>query len=154
MIEYKGYFFLTHGKNTLEIRFPSYRSKPFLKIRGKSAENTYNVLRNILDAYKLNRNVREKDGKTVRELSAAIGLSVTTYLLAAYNVRNPAKYAFIIEKMVNGDLSISKYFTNFIEMCIDLSSYNGGNGSGSQLIDKKAAIAVSKSLRAILDSLL
>jgi hypothetical protein len=151
MIEYKGYFFLIHSKNTLEIRFPSYRSTPFLKIRGKSAENIYNVLKNVLDAYKLNKSVREKDGKTVRELPAAIGLSVVTYLLASYNVRNPAKYAFVIEKMVNGELVIGKYFSNFIEMCIDLSSCNGGDGG--QLVDKSVATIVSKSLRTILDSL-
>jgi len=65
---------------------------------------------------------------------------------------NTIRYTFI--KKVNGDLVISKYLTNFIEMCIDLSSYNGVDGSRNQLVDKKAAIVVSRSLGAILDSLI
>lgn len=150
--KYEGFFYLIYSQNELEIRFPSYNSTPFIKVKGRRAEKMYNILRNILDVHGLNSRIIKEENVVTRELPAAVGLSVAIFMLASRNIPNPAKYAFVIEHMAKGNLHLSKHLTSFIGLSIDLSAYINGGGR-EQLVGRKAVTISGRALRKILDGL-
>jgi hypothetical protein len=152
--EHKGFFYLIYNqnKNELEIKFPSYNSTPFLRVKGRKAEKMYDALRNILDVHRLNSRIIKEGGIVTRELPAAVGLSVVIFMLASRNLLNPAKYLFIIEQMSNGSLPLSKYLADFVGLSIGLSALINKE-THNQLVSPKAATIVGRALRKVLDGL-
>jgi hypothetical protein len=152
MNEGVGYFYLVYSHNRrLEIRFPSRSSTPFIAVRGSRAAKLYEVLRTVLEAYKM-ATVAKQGSDLVLELPSAVGLSVAIYLLASYNTPYYERYIFVVEQMCKGEMPIAKHLTRFIELAADLSTHIDIMAK-KQIVSRRAAQLTAKALRVILNGL-
>jgi hypothetical protein len=147
-----GYFYLVYSHNRrLEIRFPSRSSTPFIAVRGSRAAKLYEVLKIVLDAYRV-ATVVKQGSDLVLELPSAVGLSVATYILASYNTPHYERYIFVVEQMCKGEIPIAKHLTRFIELAADLSTHMDTKFN-KQIVSRRAAQLTAKALRVILNGL-
>jgi hypothetical protein len=158
----KGIYYLTYKETKrrpyLSIKYPHIRSRAFIATNGPRAKNMRNFIMQLLENNRLNYSVVEKGDGTYVQLPWATGAAISAYLLAVYGSTKPLKYAVVLDRLISGKMPLAKHIGALTELAIDLSSYleaaTGRRVGKRQIIDARAARAVSAMMRRMLDEIL
>jgi hypothetical protein len=150
MIE-KGEYYLTYSpakdraRDSLSIRFPSFKSSPFLVVGGRRSLELYKFLTATMKIHRIAFSLREDRGQHTLILPWATGHATAVFLLAVYATTKPLVHASFFEKMLVGSMPMARYFTRMTELALDASALSGDKeGSIDRLVTRKAARTVSK----------
>jgi len=153
----KSLYFLIYRargkKSELSLRVSTLDSKDFIRIRGVRANKLLRSIASVLDAYALKYDIMERGNEVIMELPADIGYAVLIYLLLVYSVKEPEKHACFLEKLLSGNIPLSKYFNVFIDMAIDLSDLKGVSKRKRTIVEDIAARTVSSMMRILIKNI-
>ena len=85
-------------------------------------------------------------------------MAASFFLLSVYSTKKPLKYAFVFERMMSGEMPLTKHLVSLLNLAIDLSRYfesRGGQDAGypRQMISAKAARTISSMTIRLLGSI-
>jgi len=140
-------------RSELSLRGLAPDSKDLIRVKGKRAAELFNGVMSVIDAHALKYNISKIKNKTVVELPADVGYAVLIYLLLAYNVKEPKKWLYFLERLLAGKIPLSKYFNIFIDIAIDLSGLKYSHRGGRAVIKPGVARTVSSMMRILVKNL-
>ncbi|MEM3693683.1 MAG: hypothetical protein QXI39_06660 [Candidatus Bathyarchaeia archaeon] len=159
--EEKGVYYIAYKETKrrpyLSIKYPSMRSRPFIATNGPRAKSIYRFIVQLLENNRLSYSLVAKEDGTYVQLPWATGAAISAYLLAVYGSMKPLKYAVILERLISGKMPLARYISLLTELAMDLSGYleasSGRRVGRRQIVDARAARAVSAMMRRMLDEI-
>ena len=142
----------------LGVKYPGGRATPLVVLGGKRAKDVYEFILQVLDNCGLKCREVEKNGEKLIKLPWATGLVASFFLLSVYSIKKPLKYAFAFEKMIAGEMPLSRYSILLLNLAVDLSRHFESKGEYGvshprQMIGSKAAKIVSRMTLHFLESI-
>jgi hypothetical protein len=139
------------------VRYPSWRATPLVVLCGKRARDVYRFITQVLENRGLKCREVENNGEKIIELPWATGFAASFFLLSVYSTRKPLKYAFAFERMITGEMPLSKYMVSLVNLAVSLSRYienkSGYTDYPKQIVNAKAAKTVSRMAIHLLESI-
>jgi hypothetical protein len=143
-------------KAHIGVRYPGRRATPLVILGGKRAKDIYQFITQTLEKCGLKCHEIEDGGEVLIKLPWATGLAASFFLLSAYSTKKPLKYAFAFERMITGEMPLTRYLVSLLNLAIDLSSYLENKGGFSsryprQIVSAEAAKIVSRMANHLLE---
>lgn len=154
------YLVYKEGKNPkttwIGIKYPGEKPKPFVKIGGRRATETYRFLLQVFNSYGIKYSTVDKNNEyTVIKIPLPTGFAISIFLLSIYSTYNPIKYGFVFEKLLTGNMPLNSHALSFLDLAVDLSYYLDEKlpKKREQLLHPLAARTVSQVLLKLWNSL-
>lgn len=140
------------------VRYPSGRATPLVVLGGKRAKDLYQFITQALENCGLKCPEVENKSEKLIKLPWATGLAASFFLLSVYSAKKPLKYAFAFERMMAGEMPLTRHLVSLLNLAIDLSRHFEGRGGRNasyprQMISTKAAKTVSNMTAHLLESI-
>jgi hypothetical protein len=131
------------------VRYPSRKATPLVVLGGKRAKDVYQFVTQTLENCGLKCQKIEDDGEVLIKLPWATGLAASFFLLSVYSTKKPLKYSFAFERMITGEMPLTRHLVSLLNLAVDLSRYFESEGGYNasyprQMISAKAAKTVSR----------
>ncbi len=140
------------------VRYPSRRATPLVVLGGERAKDVYQFITQTLENCGLKCQEIENGDEVMIKLPWATGLAASFFLLSVYSTKKPLKYAFAFERMMTGEMPLTRHLVSLLNLAIDLSRYFEDRGERNvgypkQMISGKAARTVSNMTVHLLESI-
>jgi len=136
-------------KRFLGIKFPSMKSRFYLRLGGNRATELYKYIILTLDSNRVEYSLEKIKNRVFLKLPWSTGLAITIFLLTVYSNRKPLTHAPILAKMLNGEMPLMTHLTRLIQLAIDLTDY-ATDAQRDRLVSHKSASTVSKMINELL----
>ena len=140
------------------VRYPSRRATPLIVLGGKRAKDVYQFITQVLENCGLKCQEIVDDGEVLIKLPWATGLAASFFLLSVYSIKKPLKYSFAFERMITGEMPLTRHLVSLLNLAVDLSRYLENKdgymaGYPRQTISAEAARTVSRMTIHFLESI-